>query len=62
MKRDLQMAERSTYERFLRTTFPTLFASVVDLLGDEEEAAIVAQRLILRAYCDEPDATFAEVA
>ena len=63
------MTEQSTYEKFLRATFPTLYASVVDLLGDEEEAAIVTQRLILRAYYGEPDtprhindAPFAEVA
>jgi len=44
------MIDQSLYEDLPRRTFPAFFGLVLEILSDEEEAAVVAQRLVLNAY------------
>ena len=39
-----------SYEEYLRDTLPAFFAAAVDIFGDEDEAAVVAQRAVLQTY------------
>ena len=44
------MIDQPSYENFLRRAFPVIFGTAVEMLGDEDEAALIAQRLVLEAY------------